>query len=253
MRFSIVLLAVLSFCVICAPADAQSPYYGDYTILVPVDQSWTDTGVDVLVGQRLIILASGTATASAIVPGVPQWYGPDGVGGNCGDPNKPYKYWALNMLVGKIGDAGEAIPVGSFRGVQVETPGRLYLGVNDGIPADAMGLFVAVIYVIDCGSASMPEGGVRGGSLMRTTPNPFGGTVNITFELPASARTVLQVYDPSGRVVRTLVDETLDPGPHQVVWDGTSDSGDHLATGLYFAQLRVNGSILGTQKAVLLE
>jgi len=71
-------------------------------------------------------------------------------------------------------------------------------------------------------------------SLAQNAPNPFNPSTIIPFQVPAAgARTVLRVYDASGRAVRTLVDALLAPGSYQARWDGRDDAGRELPSGVY--------------------
>jgi hypothetical protein len=75
-------------------------------------------------------------------------------------------------------------------------------------------------------------------------PNPFNPTTRIAYALPAETGTIpvaLDVYDVSGRLVRTLVDGPGKPGAHVVSWDGTDAAGRPVASGVYFYRLRWNG------------
>lgn len=81
-------------------------------------------------------------------------------------------------------------------------------------------------------------------------PNPFNPTTVLTFDLPAAARTRLQVVDSAGRVVRTLLDEERPAGLHRMVWDGRDDRGRGAASGTYFAHLAA-GSERATRKMIL--
>jgi len=54
-----------------------------------------------------------------------------------------------------------------------------------------------------------------------------------------------------GQEVRTLVDEELKPGRYSVVWNGKSDNGMDVASGVYFYQLKV-GRFSQTRKMVLI-
>ena len=62
----------------------------------------------------------------------------------------------------------------------------------------------------------------------------------------------LDIFDPSGRRVRQLVDEALPGGWHRAVWDGTDDGQRRVASGIYYASLRA-GSVRQTMKLVLLK
>ena len=48
----------------------------------------------------------------------------------------------------------------------------------------------------------------------------------------------LVIYDLRGRVVRTLIDSELDPGRHQVSWNGRDDSGRLAPSGFYLYTLK---------------
>ena len=65
-----------------------------------------------------------------------------------------------------------------------------------------------------------------------------GGATDIRFSLPRVARVWLQVLDASmSNVVRTLRLAELQPGLHQVTWNGSDDLGVPLADGRYPYQL----------------
>jgi hypothetical protein len=81
-------------------------------------------------------------------------------------------------------------------------------------------------------------------------PNPFGGRTTIQFTLPLSSPVRLVVYDVAGRVVRTLVDETVPAGYHATEWDGRDDAGRTLVRGIYF--YRLDAGTFHSQKRVLL-
>lgn len=64
-----------------------------------------------------------------------------------------------------------------------------------------------------------------------------------------AAKTAILVANGSGQIVRTLIGQT-GPGRHEIVWDGTSDSGDSLPHGVYtFSVSAVDGdnqTVLGS-------
>jgi flagellar hook assembly protein FlgD len=76
-------------------------------------------------------------------------------------------------------------------------------------------------------------------SLHQNSPNPFRPHTAIEFDV-AGARgqpVRLEVYDVSGRVVRTLVDEPLGPGTYETTWDARDARGNRVAAGIYFYRL----------------
>jgi hypothetical protein len=88
-------------------------------------------------------------------------------------------------------------------------------------------------------------------ALHQNLPNPFNPSTRISFELGAPCRATLAVYDVSGKLVRTLLDETLAPGVHSIEWDGRAERGKAASSGMYFYKLRA-GSFTETRKMVLL-
>jgi hypothetical protein len=71
-------------------------------------------------------------------------------------------------------------------------------------------------------------------------PNPFVTSARIAFALKGQGYVPidLKVFDVTGRVVRTLVSGELEPGQHSVSWNGLSDRGDRVSSGVYFYELR---------------
>lgn len=78
----------------------------------------------------------------------------------------------------------------------------------------------------------------------QNAPNPFRGPTRIAFTLPARERVAVRVFDPAGRLVRTLVNETRAAGRHGVTWDGRDDGGRSVASGAYFYEVRAGGERL---------
>ncbi|MCK4272180.1 T9SS type A sorting domain-containing protein, partial [bacterium] len=76
-------------------------------------------------------------------------------------------------------------------------------------------------------------------ALLQNYPNPFNARTSIAFQLAGgSLRTSLQVYNILGQKVITLVDDILEPGDHQVTWDGRDERGSPVASGIYLCSLR---------------
>ena len=72
-------------------------------------------------------------------------------------------------------------------------------------------------------------------------PNPFNPTTEIRFDLSRPGPVRLAVYDLLGREVRTLVDGFRAAGAHAVVWDGRSDAGETVASGVYLYRMEAGG------------
>jgi hypothetical protein len=79
-------------------------------------------------------------------------------------------------------------------------------------------------------------------------PNPFNPVTMIQFSVAVGNHNVsLQVYDITGKLVETLVNEKLSSGIHTVKWNGTG-----FSSGVYFVLL-TDGTHQLTKKIVLLK
>ena len=72
-------------------------------------------------------------------------------------------------------------------------------------------------------------------------PNPFRSSASILFELYEPGFTSIEVYDLSGRIVCSLAESELGAGQHSYVWDGRSQSGEPVASGLYICRIQSGG------------
>ena len=64
-------------------------------------------------------------------------------------------------------------------------------------------------------------------------PNPFRPRTEIAFELPRPDRATIEIFDVSGRLVKTLLDGELPAGAHAVAWDATDRRGRRVVAGTY--------------------
>jgi hypothetical protein len=82
-------------------------------------------------------------------------------------------------------------------------------------------------------------------------PNPFNPTTTIRFEIETAQHVRLDIYDVSGGLVRTLVDDMKAPGVNLVRWDGESRGGEPVSSGVYFARVQTS-SRAATRKMILI-
>lgn len=83
-------------------------------------------------------------------------------------------------------------------------------------------------------------------------PNPFFGATSLQFALAHTAPVQACVYDPAGRLVRTLLPRTtLAGGAHQLTWDGRDGAAQPAAAGIYWLRVDVGGRTI-TRKLVRL-
>lgn len=88
--------------------------------------------------------------------------------------------------------------------------------------------------------------------LAPVTPNPARGSITAAYQVANAGAVSLKVYNRLGQCVRTLVNETKQPGSYQVRWDGRDASGNAVAAGMYFYRL-VSGTEADLEKVVIVK
>jgi hypothetical protein len=73
-------------------------------------------------------------------------------------------------------------------------------------------------------------------TLSQNYPNPFNPSTNIKFSIPKSGIVKLTIFDITGKVVATLVDEQLNSGSYTYDFDASN-----IASGVYFYKLQTDG------------
>ncbi len=82
-------------------------------------------------------------------------------------------------------------------------------------------------------------------------PNPFNPSTTIRFELAKAGPARVRVYDLSGRLVRTLVDEARPAGAQAVAWDGLDGQGRPAASGVYLVRLEAGGVVTSLKASLV--
>ncbi|MCK4858533.1 MAG: right-handed parallel beta-helix repeat-containing protein [candidate division Zixibacteria bacterium] len=88
--------------------------------------------------------------------------------------------------------------------------------------------------------------------VMQNQPNPFNPTTMISYALVKSTHVTVRVYNITGQLVRTLVDDYQPAGTHQVIWDATSETGIRVASGIYFYRVET-ADFSKTMKMILMK
>jgi hypothetical protein len=88
----------------------------------------------------------------------------------------------------------------------------------------------------DSGDGAVPAAPYAGFNLS-CYPNPFNPSTTIAFSLAQPTNARLAIYDASGAPIRTLIDGRLDGGVQRVQWNGLNDSGNPVASGVYFCRI----------------
>jgi hypothetical protein len=123
--------------------------------------------------------------------------------------------------------------------------------VCDSRPRQGLGFVLDRLRVGVPIETSVPDEGSGECRLALAGPSPFATSTVIAYATALPGHITVRVHDLSGRVVRTLLDRVITAGAHELVWDGTNDSGERAASGVYFVRMEMDG-FGASEKLVLL-
>jgi hypothetical protein len=89
-------------------------------------------------------------------------------------------------------------------------------------------------------------------ALKQNYPNPFNPTTKIEYQIAHADKVTLKVYDILGREVANLIDGFQNTGFYSAYWNGCSESGVPVASGVYLYRLK-SGKFDKTCKMLLLK
>ncbi len=114
-------------------------------------------------------------------------------------------------------------------------------------PAERDGAELADIVAADDPMDQQPGVSV---STSEVKPGLQAGPQGSTLTLAEGGSVIVEIFNVTGRRVKTLVNANLARGPHTLRWDGRDDSGRRMPEGIYFYRVQAPG--LQTVKKVLL-
>ncbi|MCD4665996.1 MAG: T9SS type A sorting domain-containing protein [Bacteroidales bacterium] len=83
-------------------------------------------------------------------------------------------------------------------------------------------------------------------------PNPFTERTLITYRINKTIDVLLEIYDITGKKVKTIVNGEHIGGYYKTEWTGDNDSGSKVNKGIYFYKIRTGNGIEVTDKIVIL-
>lgn len=116
---------------------------------------------------------------------------------------------------------------------------------NDGVSTFSNAISISTFSNTDDGMAQPAQF-----SLSQNYPNPFNPQTTIAYELAASTTVELNVYDVHGRLVCTLASGIQPAGSYSVQWNGKTNDGQRVGSGIYFYTLKAEGRSV-TRKMIL--
>ena len=90
-------------------------------------------------------------------------------------------------------------------------------------------------------------------ALYTNYPNPFNPSTMIHFSLNQSGFVRINIYNMLGQNIRTLVDRKMETGKHQLAWDGKTDAGKVVSSGVYIVTLKMADKALLTRNILFIK
>jgi hypothetical protein len=111
------------------------------------------------------------------------------------------------------------------------------------------------VFLCDCSEALAVDGGdvispkpIR----LSCSPNPFNPNTTLSYSIADLTHVRLDVYNIRGEKIRTLVNERQLPGDYEAVWNGVTDDGVAVGSGIYLFRIQA-GQRTVVSKATLLK
>jgi len=82
-------------------------------------------------------------------------------------------------------------------------------------------------------------------------PNPFNAETMIEYQLPQAVAVEITIFNVQGQKVTSLVNDFHPAGSHKITWNGLSETGQPVASGIYLYQMKA-GSFVTEKKMLLL-
>jgi hypothetical protein len=81
-------------------------------------------------------------------------------------------------------------------------------------------------------------------------PNPFNPETTISFNMPKTGKANVSIFNLKGQLVKTILNEQVETGSHNIIWNGTNAQNSSVASGIYFFRVKTDAQT--TQKKMIL-
>ncbi|NOZ61954.1 MAG: T9SS type A sorting domain-containing protein [Calditrichaeota bacterium] len=86
-------------------------------------------------------------------------------------------------------------------------------------------------------------------ALLPNYPNPFNPKTTFVYQAPRESHVTIKIYNLLGKEVATLVDEMVQAGTHQLVWDARNMANVQISSGIYICRMEA-GNFSQSQKVM---
>jgi uncharacterized protein (TIGR02145 family) len=126
--------------------------------------------------------------------------------------------------------------IDNFLTETISEVGEFYYRVSaiDANGNESEGSETASVLIVSVDTQMIPEDF----ALQQNYPNPFNPMTNIRFGIPEASDVSLFIYDIAGREIKTLINNSQPAGWYTAQWNGTTQDGTPVGTGMYFARIQ---------------
>jgi hypothetical protein len=109
-----------------------------------------------------------------------------------------------------------------------------------------------LVFNTNIGTGLTGDNPVIGFDLKQNYPNPFNPNTTIEFKIPFQSQVKLEILNPQGQLIKTLLNNELQPGIYKLDWDGSDNFNNKVSSGVYIYRLIQNNNEI-SKKMILLK
>jgi len=156
--------------------------------------------------------------------------------------NLKYAYWDGNQW--QIETVDSYRTVGWYTSLVLDAHGNPHISYYDVSFGDLKYATTSTVILVD----DMNDSGLPGDFMLyQNYPNPFNPATTIRYTIPERRQVILKVYNTLGQEVAALVNEVIEPGLHEVLFDASS-----LPSGVYIYRIEA-GEYVESKKLLFLK
>ena len=80
-------------------------------------------------------------------------------------------------------------------------------------------------------------------ALQPNYPNPFNPSTTLSYDVPQTSHVTINIYNLLGKKIVTLLDEEVQAGTYQLIWETKNIMGQELSSGVYICRMQSNDFI----------
>ena len=92
---------------------------------------------------------------------------------------------------------------------------------------------------------------LAGFEVLPAYPNPFNPSTTLTYGIDEDSKVTVQIYDITGQLITTLLNNKQQQGWHSTQWNGTNHKNEQVPAGIYLGRITSNNTTKTTKLMLL--